>query len=102
MEFRIIVVLIGAVAGAITAAVSPYLGLLMLLFLNFGRPQDDRPNVEVLHVPMAITVAVLVGLFFRAGKSMPAILSAIKELKVVMFFYALMVLSAITHWTELS
>ena len=102
MPFRIIVVLLGAIGGAITAAVSPYLGLLMLLFLNFGRPQDDRPNVEPLHIPMTITVAVLVGVLFRLGRSMPAFLAAVKKLRIILLFYVLMVASAALHWTELS
>ena len=102
MPFRIIIVLIGAIGGAITAAVSPYLGLLMLVFLNFGRPQDDRPNVEPLHIPMMITVAVLVGLILRAGKYMPAFLAALRTLKLILLFYLVMVVSALTHWTELS
>ena len=102
MPFRIIVVLIGAIGGAITAAVSPYLGLLMFLFLNFGRPQDDRPNVEPLHIPMMITIAVLVGVLFRLGRSMPAFLAAVKKLRIILLFYVLLVVSAALHWTELS
>ena len=102
MPFRIIVVLIGAIGGAITAAVSPYLGLLMLVFLNFGRPQDDRPNVEPLHIPMMITVAVLVGLVFHAGKYMPALLTAVRKLKIFLLFYVVMIVSALSHWTDLS
>ena len=102
MPFRIIVVLLGAIGGAITAAVSPYLGLLMLLFLNFGRPQDDRPNVEPLHIPMTITIAVLVGVLFRLGRSMPAFLAAVKKLRIILLFYVLMLASAALHWTELS
>jgi O-antigen ligase len=102
MPFRIIIVLLGAIGGAITAAVSPYLGLLMLLFLNFGRPQDDRPNVEPLHIPMTITVAVLIGVLFRLGRSMPAFLAAINKLRIILLFYTLLVASAALHWTELS
>ncbi|HLH07358.1 MAG TPA: O-antigen ligase family protein [Terriglobales bacterium] len=102
MPFRIIVVLIGEIGGAIAATISPYLGVLMLLFLNFGRPQDDRPNVEPLHIPMVFTLAVSVGLLFRLAGSMPDFFAALKKLRIILLFYALMLVSGILHWTELS
>ena len=45
MPLRIIVVLLGEIAGAIGAVVYPYLGLLLILFITLGRPQGDRPNI---------------------------------------------------------
>jgi O-antigen ligase len=102
MPFRIVVVLIGAICGAITSAIFPFLGLLQLLFLVFGRPQDDRPNVAPLHIPLMIVSVILLGLIFRADTSLTRILYSLKRLWVFLVLYALMVLSAFNNWTVLS
>ncbi len=102
MPFRIIVILITAIVGAITAAIYPFIGLLQLVFLVFGRPQDDRPNVEPLHIPLMITVAILVGMVFRAGVSLPAVVSGVKRLWIMFVLYILIALSTFNNWTVLS
>jgi putative inorganic carbon (HCO3(-)) transporter len=102
MPFRIVVVLIIEIAGAVGAAGYPYLGLLALLFVTFGRPQDDRPNVTDLHIPMILVISITVGMLMRLSSSAPAVLAAIKRLKIILVLYALMVISALNNWTELS
>jgi len=102
MPFRIVVVLIGAVLTAIGAAVYPYFGLLTLLFLTFGRPQDDRPNIAVLHIPMLMLVVVVVGMVARIGTSAPALFAAVKRLRIMLALYALMAFSTLSHSTLLS
>src|SRR5882724_10157696 len=102
MPFRILVVLLGGIGAAIAAVAYPFLGLLAMLFLNFGRPQDDRPNIAVLHIPMMITIAVLIGTVLRVGSIGPALVSGIKRLKIVFLLFALFVTSALNNWTALS
>src|SRR5438270_13802180 len=102
MPFRIVVVLLGAVGTAIAAAAYPFFGLLTLLFLTFGRPQDDRPNIAPLHIPMMIVLAIVVGTFFRAASTFPTMLAGAKRLKLMIFLFALMFVSALNTWTEAS
>jgi O-antigen ligase len=102
MPFRILLVLFGGIISAVAAAVYPFFGLLTLLFLNFGRPHDDRPNIEPLHIPMMIAIAVLVGTLFRFGSIRTALFSGIKRLKIVFLLYAFYLLSACNNWTDLS
>src|SRR5579871_5552378 len=87
MLFRIAVVLAGEIVAAIGALVRPYLGLLFLLFLVFARPEDDRPNVAELHVPMVITLAVLAGTVARLGSIGPDLRRAVKQLKLVLLYF---------------
>jgi O-antigen ligase len=89
-----LIVLIGEIAGGIVALVKPYLGLLCLLFLVFGRPQDDRPNVVALHVPLVITLAVLVGTVARLGTMKEYLVRACKQLWLVWLYFGLMIVSA--------
>jgi O-antigen ligase len=100
MPFRIVVVLLGGIVTAIVSLVSPYLGVLAMVILNFARPQDDRPNVTQLHIPYLINVAVLVGTFVRWGAIGPRVLRALKDLKLVLLLFGIMVLSALAAgWT---
>src|SRR5690242_7576517 len=98
MPFRILVVLLGGIGAALAAVAYPFVGLLAMLFLNFGRPQDDRPNIIALHLPMMITVAVLIGTALRLGSTIKPMLSGLKQLKVVFLLLALFVVSALNNW----
>jgi O-antigen ligase len=102
MPFRILIVLLGGIGAALAAVAYPFLGLLAMLFLNFGRPQDDRPNIDALHIPMMITIAVLIGTVIRIGSTGPALVSGMKRLKVVFVLFSLYLISALNNWTALS
>ena len=77
MPFRILVILGGAIASAIAGATYPFVGLLALEFLTFGRPQHDRPNVELLHIPLIIVISVAVGLLLRIVRYGPGLAAGI-------------------------
>src|SRR6266849_1120969 len=102
MPFRIIVIVVAEIAAAIGAAVYPYFGLLALLFMTFGRPQDDRPNVVALHVPLVLVISIAVGTFARLSEVMPAFLSGLKRLRLILVFFALMIVSAVLAYTPLA
>lgn len=103
MPFRILVVIGGAIATAILGAVYPFGGLLALEFLTFGRPQDDRPNVEVLHIPLIIVVSVVVGLLPRLGTYGPGLISGVRRIWIMLALYGLLLASALVNgWTFLS
>jgi O-antigen ligase len=102
MPFRIVVVVIAEVAAAIGAAIFPYLGLLALLFMTFGRPQDDRPNVEALHIPLVLVISIILGTLIRSRSSIPEFWAGAKRLWIMLVLYALIALSAFANYTPLS
>jgi O-antigen ligase len=65
MPFRILILLVFEVCAAIGSAVFPYWGFLLLMLLTYTRLMDDRPNAQVLHIPLVITAAVIVGTVVR-------------------------------------
>ena len=102
MPFRILVVLINVGWTALVSVFYPYFGVLILVYLNFGRPQDDRPNIEPYHIPMIMVIAVLLGTVFRIGSASKPMLAGIKRLWLVCILYLLYGLSALANWTALS
>jgi len=94
MAFRIIVLAIGEAGVALAALISPYFGLLVLLFMVFARPQDDRPNVVELHIPLVLTCALLLGTFARLGTIGAQFWKSLKRLRLIFLYIALMFLSA--------
>ena len=103
MSFRILVLLGGAIATAIAGAIYPFVGLLALEFLTFGRPQDDRPNVEVLHIPLIIVVSIILGLLPRIGTYGPGLIAGLKRIWLMLALYAVLLGSALANgWTILS
>ena len=103
MPFRILVVLGGAIATAITGAAYPFVGLLALEFLTFGRPQDDRPNVELLHIPLIIVISVAAGLLLRIVTYGPGLAAGLKRIWIMLALYCLLFASALENgWTFLS
>lgn len=103
MPFRILVVLGAAIAGAIAGAINPFWGLLALEFVTFGRPQDDRPNVEALHIPMIMVISLVVGLLPRLGKYGPGLIAGIRRIWIMLLMYFLLLASTFVNgWTILS
>jgi putative inorganic carbon (hco3(-)) transporter len=103
MPFRILVILGGAIATAVAAAVYPFVGLLALEFLTFGRPQDDRPNVELLHIPLIIVISITVGLLPRIVTYGPGLVAGAKRIWIMLILYCVLFTSALDNgWTFLS
>ena len=99
MPFRIVLVLIGEIGAAILALIRPYFGLLCLVFVTFGRPQGDRPNIVALHVPMVLVLSIAVGTLIRMGSVTSAFLAALKRLWLILVFFGLMGFSAAASYT---
>src|SRR5690242_7167534 len=102
MLFRIVVVVIAEIAAAVGAVAYPYFGLLALLFMTFGRPQEDRPNVVALHIPLVLVLSIAAGTFGRLGTVVPVFLAGLKRLRMIMIFFALMMISALASYTPLA
>jgi O-antigen ligase len=102
MERRIIAVLIGEIGAALIAVVYPSYGLLELLFFTIGRPQDDRPNVAPLHIPMVLVIAIGIGCLIRLPSILGPFMAGIKRLWIILLLYALIALSAMNNWTQWS
>lgn len=100
MPFRIAVILGTAIATMIGAAWFPFFGLLVLVFFNFGRPQDDRPNVVELRIPLMMLISVLVGMAIRVQVTVPAFLAAVKRMRLMLLFTGLIGLSVVVNYTE--
>src|ERR1700674_54182 len=98
MERRIIVVLIGEIGAALVAVVYPYFVLLELLFFTMGRPQDDRPNVVALHIPMVLVIAIGIGCLARLDSVVGPFMAGIKRLWIILVLYGLIALSAMNNW----
>jgi O-antigen ligase len=80
MLFRIQVLLGVECVAAVGTLIRPFWGLLFLILLTFTRPQDDRPNMMALHIPMAITWSLIVATVFRPGFFMERLGSAVRRL----------------------
>lgn len=103
MLFRVQVVLTGEILTVIGTFVRPYWGLLLLILCTFVRPQDDRPNIEPLHIEEAITVAVLVATVFRPAEFVPRASLTFRKLRGFLTLFVLMFVSALVHgWTGAS
>jgi putative inorganic carbon (hco3(-)) transporter len=103
MLFRVQVVLAGEILAVIGTLIRPYWGLLLLIFCTFVRPQDDRPNIQPLHIEEAITVAVLVATAFRPLVFLPRGSSIFRELRWFLILLVLMFVSALVNgWTDSS
>jgi len=103
MLFRVQVVLAGEILAVIGTLIRPYWGLLLLIFCTFVRPQDDRPNIQPLHIEEAITVAVLVATAIRPSVFLPRRLFTFREVRWFLVLFALMSLSALANgWTDSS
>src|SRR5438270_5457197 len=93
MPFRILVLLGAAIAAAIATVIYPFFGVLALTFLTYGRPQDDRPNVVGLHIPLMMCIAITVGMLLRAGTTIPRTVAALKRIWVMLVLYFMMLVS---------
>ena len=103
MLFRVQVVLAGEILAVIGTLIRPYWGLLLLIFWTFVRPQDDRPNIQPLHVAEALTIAVLVATAFRPAAFLSKSSFMFRELRWFFVLFVLMFLSALVNgWTSSS
>lgn len=103
MPFRILVLVCGTAATVLATLVYPFVGLLALEFLTFARPQDDRPNVVALHIPMIMVVALMVALLPRMGQYGGTLLASAKRIWIMFVLYLLLLASAAANgWTPLS
>jgi putative inorganic carbon (hco3(-)) transporter len=103
MPFRIVVILCAAIAAAIAGASYPFIGLLALEVLTFARPQDDRPNVEALHIPLIVVISIAVGMIPRIATYGPGLAAGLKRIWIMLILYALLFASAVDNgWTPLS
>ena len=102
MPFRIVVVVIAEIAAVIGTLAYPYFGLLALLFMTFGRPQEDRPNVVALHIPLVLVLSIAAGTLGRLGTVMPAFVAGLKRIYIILIFFALMTISALASYTPLA
>ena len=102
MPRRIVAVLIGGISAVVIAVAYPYFGLLELLFLTMGRPQDDRPNVAALHIPMMLVIAIGFGCLLRLGSVVGPFMVGVRRLWTILLLYGLIACSAVNNWTALS
>src|SRR6202035_5274570 len=102
MERRIIAVLIREIGAALIAVIYPSFGLLELLFFTIGRPQDDRPNVAPLHIPMVLVIAIGIGCLIRLPSIVGPFMAGIKRLWIILLLYVFIALSAMNNWTQWS
>ena len=72
MLFRIKALLGVEIVMAGLVLSNPYIGTMILLLLLFTRPQDDRPNMQELHIPMVMTICILLSLVTRFSKDFAA------------------------------
>src|SRR6266436_419631 len=100
MLFRVLVVLTGAIGVGIAAIIYPFFGLLALVVLNFARPQDDRPNILALRIPMVMLIAVMVGILFRFQSILPALIDGIKRMRIMLLLAALITVSVVVNYSE--
>jgi putative inorganic carbon (hco3(-)) transporter len=100
MLFRVQVVLVAEILAVIGTLIRPYWGLLLLIFCTFARPQDDRPNIQPLHIEEALTIAVLVATAIRPSMLLPRLSFAFRKIRWFLALFALMTLSALVNgWT---
>lgn len=97
MPFRIEVALACEVLAVIGTLIRPDWGLILLVFLTFARPQDDRPNLERLHIQGALTWAVLAATALRPAVVAQRIGFALRELRLFVALFVLMCASAVVN-----
>lgn len=102
MPFRIIIAVIAEIGAIVGTIAYPYFGLLALLFMTFGRPQEDRPNIIALHIPLVLVLSIAAGTLGRLGTLMPIFLVGLKRLRMILIFFALMTISAVVSYTPLA
>jgi O-antigen ligase len=103
MLFRIQVVLACEICAAFGTLFRPFWGMLVLIFITFMGPSSDRPNLVPLHIPMVITVAVLVATVSRLEYFRQRIGVAARQLRLYTLFCVLLLLSGIASgWSGFS
>ena len=75
--------------------IQPFLGTLLLLFLVFTRPQDDRPNMSQLHYQGVIFLSVLIGTLCRFYLVQPRVGRAIRGIGMMFLMLVIMWISAV-------
>jgi O-antigen ligase len=103
MLFRIQVLLVFEIAAAIVTLARPFWGLLLLNLLVFVRPQDDRPNMAQLHMPMVIMIAVAVATIGRIDFFSERRAFAVRGVRLLtILFFLMFVSSFLNGWTLVS
>lgn len=97
MPFRIQVLIVFEICAALGTLIRPYWGFLFLILLTFVRPQDDRPNMAQLHIPMVMTLAVLVATVSRPGLLLGRLGFTLRKLGLFIALYALMILASLIN-----
>lgn len=97
MPLRIAVLVIGEIVASVATLVKPWWGVLALLFLIFARPQDDRPNMADLHIPLVLTAAALLATASRLPILRFQVGRALKRTALMFAYFLIMVLSAAVH-----
>ncbi|HYM06355.1 MAG TPA: O-antigen ligase family protein [Terriglobales bacterium] len=97
MPFRIKVLLAFEICAALGTVIRPFWGLLFLILLTLLRPQDDRPNMADLHIPMVITWALIIATVSRVSSLAGRVGFALRNLSLFIALYVLMVLAAFVN-----
>lgn len=94
MPLRIAVLVSFEAAAFLGTLFRPWWGILMLLVLIFARPQDDRPNMAQLHIPMVLATAAVLATGARLTDMRKKIWESLKQNRVLIVYFLLMCLSA--------
>ena len=97
MLFRIKVLLGLEIVMAGVVLSNPYIGTMILLLLLFTRPQDDRPNMQELHIPMVMTISILLSIVARFGKNFASAQRALFGMVLPILYLVLMWVSALIN-----
>jgi O-antigen ligase len=93
MPLKIIFVIAVFVSVITVSLKKPIFGLLFFLGLIFIRPQDDRPNIEALHLPY-LMILTLTFLYVVRGGTLTGYIPKSEILTPFLIFTVLLILSA--------
>ena len=102
MPFRIVVVLGFVIFLAVCALVRPYLGVLFMIVWIIARPQDDRPNVGQLHVPLVLSLTAIVSTVLRFSTLSKFATVRVMRVWAIGIYFVLIWLSATVNPTYFS
>src|ERR1039458_5432190 len=75
----------------------PDWGSLYLVLLLITRPQDDRPNMQDLHFPMVMTLALAFSTMLRFTTRSAQMGAAVRAMAVPLAYFFAMIVSAIAN-----
>src|ERR1035438_2705239 len=97
MARRILFLLGFEVVSAIGVLLRPDWGSLYLVLLLITRPQDDRPNMQDLHFPMVMTLALAFSTLLRFATRSAQMRAAVRAMAVPLAYYFVMIVSALAN-----